>query len=426
MASFPFNTYAHSFLSIERWWEAATTGVRGASRRHQEMMAFTARQWLDPLAPSNFVATNPHVIERTWTECGANLARGASNWLEDLARLRTGAPTAGSEAFRIGETVAATPGKVVHRTRLAEIIQYAPTTDRVHPEPIVIVPAWIMKYYILDLSPQNSLVKFLTEQGFTVFMISWKNPGSEDRDIGFDDYRTEGVARGDRRPRQPLPAPAKCMPSGYCLGGTLLAIAAAAMARERDDRLASVSLLAAQTDFTEAGELMLFVDEAQISFLEDLMWERGYLEADQMAGAFQLLRSNDLIWSRVVQEYLLGQSSAPDRHHGVERRPHADAVPHAFGIPAFAVPAQRSGGGPLSGERRPGHHSRHPRADVGRRHRAGSRRAVAIGVQDPSAGRCRRHFRADQRRAQCRNPVRARAPRPAFPYGDAAATGSVY
>ena len=140
---FPFNTYAHSFLSIERWWEAATTGVRGVSRRHQDMMAFTARQWLDPLAPANFIATNPRVIERTWTERGANLARGASNWLEDLVRLRTGAPTAGSEAFRIGQTVAATPGKVVHRTRLAEVIQYAPATDRVHPEPIVIVPAWI-------------------------------------------------------------------------------------------------------------------------------------------------------------------------------------------------------------------------------------------------------------------------------------------
>ena len=307
---FPFNTYAHSFLSIERWWEAATTGVRGVSRRHQDMMAFTARQWLDPLAPANFIATNPRVIERTWAERGANLARGASNWLEDLVRLRTGAPTAGSEAFRIGQTVAATPGKVVHRTRLAEVIQYAPATDRVHPEPIVIVPAWIMKYYILDLSPQNSLVKFLTEQGFTVFMISWKNPGSEDRDIGLDDYRTEGVAPAIEAATA-ITGARKVHTVGYCLGGTLLAIAAAAMARKHDDRLASVSLLAAQTDFSEAGELMLFVDEAQVSFLEDLMWERGYLEADQMAGAFQLLRSNDLIWSRVVQEYLLGQRSHP-------------------------------------------------------------------------------------------------------------------
>jgi polyhydroxyalkanoate synthase len=306
--AFPFNVYAHSFLSMERWWEMATSGVRGLNQRRADRVTFAVRQLLDTFAPSNFILTNPQVLARTRAEAGLNLLRGLSNLAEDLARLQMNEPPVGAEKFVVGKTVAATPGKVVHRTRLAEIIQYAPATALVRPEPVVIVPAWIMKYYILDLSPANSLVKFLTEQGFTVFMISWKNPGSEDRDVGFDDYRTEGVLPAVEAATT-ITGARKVHALGYCLGGTLLAIAAAAMARDHDDRLASASFLASQIDFTEAGELMLFIDEAQVSFLEDMMWERGYLDARQMAGAFQLLRSNDLIWSRIVREYLMGERS---------------------------------------------------------------------------------------------------------------------
>ena len=308
--SFPFNAYAHTFLSIERWWEAATTGIRGVSKQHENAVTFAARQVLDMAAPSNFICTNPSALNRTFSEGGMNLVRGLSNLVEDAHRSAAGEGPVGYEAFKVGKTVAVTPGKVVHRTPLAEVIQYSPTTARVRPEPIVIVPAWIMKYYILDLSPANSLVKFLTGEGFTVFMISWKNPGTEDRHVSLDDYRTKGVLPAIEAATS-ITGAARVHAVGYCLGGTLLAIAAAAVVGDQDNRLASLTFLAAQVDFSEAGELMLFINESQVAFLEDMMWERGYLDASQMAGAFQLLRSNDLVWSRIVHDYLMGERSIP-------------------------------------------------------------------------------------------------------------------
>jgi polyhydroxyalkanoate synthase len=234
-----------------------------------------------------------------------NLIRGQQNWWEDWNRLSQGRKSSGSEQFKPGQQVAVTPGKVVFRNHLIELIQYAPTSDEVYPEPLLIVPAWIMKYYILDLSPHNSLVRYLVQQGHTVFMISWRNPTSEDRHLGMEHYLRDGVmaaieAVSQIRSGQPIHT------VGYCLGGTLLAIAAAAMGRAADHRLKSVTLLAAQTDFSEAGELMLFVNETQVSFLESMMWDRGVLDSRHMSGAFQLLRSNDLIWSRMVRDYLLG------------------------------------------------------------------------------------------------------------------------
>jgi poly[(R)-3-hydroxyalkanoate] polymerase subunit PhaC len=307
---FPFNVYARTFLAAERWWEKATTDVRGVSHAHAAAVNFAARQMLDTLAPTNFILTNPRVLQRTLEERGRNLVRGLSHFLEDAGRRQFKLPPVGEERFVVGKTVAVTPGKVVHRTRLAEIIQYAPATARVHPEPIVVVPAWIMKYYILDLSPGNSLVRYLTEQGFTVFMISWKNPGADDRDVGFDDYRTEGFLPA-LEAALTITGARKAHALGYCLGGTLLAIAAAAMARDHDERLASLTFLAAQTDFSDAGELRLFITESEVALIEDMMRERGYLEAAQMAGAFALLRSNDLIWSRVIHDYLMGERSRP-------------------------------------------------------------------------------------------------------------------
>jgi len=302
---FPYSFYYESFLLMQKWWEIAATGVRGVSHHHEEVVNFTLRQILDMLSPSNSVFTNPEIQQAMLEQNGQNFVRGLENFLDDTQRDIANKMPAGSEKFTIGENIAASPGKVIYRNRLIELIQYSPLTEEVYQRPILITPAWIMKYYILDLTPKHSLVRYLVKKGHTVFIISWKNPKRKDRNLGMDDYLNLGIMDALKAINSIVPNE-KINLIGYCLGGTLAAIAAATMARDNDDRLASLTLLAAQTDFTEPGELGLFIDESQITFLENIMQEKGYLDTQQMAGAFQLLRSNDLIWSRLIHDYLLG------------------------------------------------------------------------------------------------------------------------
>jgi len=261
---------------------------------------------LDATSPSNYLASNPELLALTQAEQGKNLVRGFKHVIEDLDRTLKGGAAAGTEDFEVGKTVAVTPGKVVFRNELIELIQYSPATKETYREPLLIVPAWIMKYYILDLSPRNSMVKYLVDQGHTVFMMSWKNPDETDRDIGMDDYVEKGF-------RAAVDAVSAIVPDqkihavGYCIGGTLLAIGAAALARDRDERLASVTMFAAQTDFSEPGELAFFINPSQLAMLEATMHRKGVLESRQMGGAFAMLRSQDLLWQPMVNQYLKGQ-----------------------------------------------------------------------------------------------------------------------
>lgn len=301
---YPFNFIYESFLECQNFWHCATS-VPGVSTHHTQVVDFMVRQWLDMLSPSNSLFTNPQILETTFKQQGSNLIDGLLNFLDDCRRMQNNEPPFGAENFVIGENVAITKGEVIFRNQLIELIQYAPTTKTVYERPILITPAWIMKYYILDLSPKHSLVKYLVNKGHTVFIISWKNPDKNDAHLSMEDYQQLGVMQaldviGTVLPKQ------KVNLLGYCLGGTLAAITAATLARDNKHRLESLTLLAAQTDFTEPGELGLFIDESQISFLENIMKENGYLDTHQMSGAFQLLRSNDLIWSRMIKEYLLG------------------------------------------------------------------------------------------------------------------------
>ena len=302
----PFNLFEQSFLVSQEWWTEATTGVRGVAPHHQDIAAFTARQLLDMVSPSNSPLTNPDILQTTQEQAGKNFWQGYLNWLEDASRAAADSPPTGAEAFTVGKTVAVTPGKVIYRNDLIELIQYKPTTAQVYAEPVLIVPAWIMKYYILDLSPEDSLVKYLVGKGHTVFMISWKNPDTCDRDLGMEDYLQSGIGEAITAIKAITHAP-QIHAMGYCLGGTLLTMMAAVLARDSDDSLKTVTLLAAQTDFEEAGELTLFTDDSQVAYLEDVMWKQGYLDKFQMAGAFQMLRSNDLIWSRMIHDYMQGE-----------------------------------------------------------------------------------------------------------------------
>jgi polyhydroxyalkanoate synthase len=302
----PYNALVRGYGNVEQWSEQLLGGTAGVSADSTQRLEFMRRQLLELLSPAHYLATNPELLEQTRAEAGANLLRGWKHWLEDAQRMLTGSAAPGTEAFRVGEQLAITPGKVVMRNELVELIQYAPQGERVYAEPILITPAWIMKYYVLDLSPRNSLVNYLVGQGHTVFMISWRNPTAQDRDLGMADYLRLGV-------RAALEAIEAIVPGqrvhavGYCIGGTLLAIAAAQLAREGAERLASVTLLAAQTDFSEAGELSLFITPSQLGALDVLMQRDGVLASERMGAAFALLRPGDLIWDPAINTYLRGE-----------------------------------------------------------------------------------------------------------------------
>ncbi len=303
---FPFNVYARAYQNSVALMNESVRDVGGVTRYHTQLLEFAVRMLLDTASPSNFLASNPELLALTQAEQGQNLVRGFKHMVEDIGNTLKGGAPAGTDEFEVGKNVAVTPGKVVFRNDLIELLQYEPTTKEVYAEPILIVPAWIMKYYILDLSARNSLMKYLVDQGHTVFTMSWKNPDGSDRDLGMDDYLDKGF-------RAAMDAVSAIMPKrkihtvGYCIGGTLLMIGAAALARDRDERLASITTFAAQVDFSEPGELAFFINPSQLAMLEATMHRKGVLESRQMGGAFAMLRSQDLLWQPIVNNYLKGQ-----------------------------------------------------------------------------------------------------------------------
>ncbi len=302
----PFNVLAQSYLNTEAWWEQAAADVPGLAPEKADLTRFAIRQALEAASPQNFLLTNPELLDQTAEECGENLQRGLEYWLEDVRRTIDPDNRGDTGSYKVGEQVAVSPGKVVFRNSLIELVQYSPTTASVHAEPVLIVPAWIMKYYILDLSPANSLVRYLVEQGHTVFMISWKNPDATDRELTMDDYVALGV-KDALDVVSAVCAGSRVHSVGYCIGGTLLSITAAVLAKAGDTRIASMTLLAAQTDFSEPGELSLFINPDQLAMLEAKMSQAGILDSRSMSGAFALLRSRDLIWNPAISTYLQGQ-----------------------------------------------------------------------------------------------------------------------
>ncbi|MGJ5620913.1 PHA/PHB synthase family protein [Sulfitobacter sp. MF3-043] len=306
----PFNIWQQSFLAVQDWWDQATDNMRGLHKQDADRTRFQMRQLLDLVAPSNLPWMNPEILAETVRTGGKNLVDGASHFAEDMIQTLTQTHKPAPDGYKIGIDLACTPGEVVFRNELFELIQYAPQTDKVQAEPVLFIPAWIMKYYILDLSLHNSMINYLVQKGFTVFMISWCNPTADQAELSLEDYRLSGVLAALDAINAIAPD-RKIHANGYCLGGTLLAITAATMARDGDDRLASVTLMAAQVDFAEAGELLLFVDESQVAFVEDMMWDQGFLDRPQMARTFSAIRAEDLIYTRAVNRYFLGKDDLP-------------------------------------------------------------------------------------------------------------------
>ena len=311
--NFLFDYLKQSYLIAARHLHDTVGRVEGLDEHTSRKVDFYTRQYIDALSPSNFLLTNPEVLRETVASGGQNLVKGLNNLLEDLARgggeqLRT--RMSDERAFELGENIATTPGKIVFQNDLIQLIQYQPAGAQAYRRPLLVIPPWINKYYILDLREKNSYVKWAVEQGHTVFVISWVNPDAKLAHKGFDDYLTGGaLAALDAIERATGEREVNAV--GYCLGGTLLACALGYLAAKKDDRIASATFLASLIDFSEGGELEVFIDEQQVAALEKRMKKRGYLEGSEMATTFNMLRSNDLIWSFVINNYLMGRDPFP-------------------------------------------------------------------------------------------------------------------
>ncbi len=308
-----FDFIKQSYLLTARWLQNTVNDVEGLDERTARKVDFYTRQFADAMAPSNFVLTNPEVLRATLEQNGENLVRGLDNMLEDLERGKgkLAIKMTDLDAFEVGENVAVTPGQVIWQSDLMQLIQYEPTTEKVYQRPLLIVPPWINKFYILDLRQDNSFIKWATDQGLTVFVISWVNPAKRLADKSFEDYMFEGIFAALEGVEAATGETGVNL-IGYCLGGTLTAATLAYMKAKDDDRVKSATFFTALVDFEEAGELTIFIDEEQLNYLEDRMQEQGgVLEGQEMASTFNMLRANDLIWSFVINNYLLGKDPFP-------------------------------------------------------------------------------------------------------------------
>ena len=307
-----FDFIKQSYLLSARYVHDVVGQTDGLPAKTAQKVDFYSRQFIDAMSPTNFLLTNPEVLRKTAETGGENLLRGLNNLLGDLERGRgkLSIKMTDTEAFEIGKDIGVSPGQVVFQNRVMQLIQYSPTTEKVLKRSLLIIPPWINKFYILDLRPKNSLVRWATSQGHTVFMISWVNPDKELANLRFDDYMLEGVFTALHNIEQAT-GERDVNAIGYCLGGTLLASSLAYMDAKGDDRIKSATFLVTLTDFQEAGELGVFIDEEQLRLLEDKMEKRGFLDGSEMASTFNSLRANDLIWSFVVSNYLLGNEPFP-------------------------------------------------------------------------------------------------------------------
>ncbi|HKQ55450.1 MAG TPA: class I poly(R)-hydroxyalkanoic acid synthase [Methyloceanibacter sp.] len=307
-----FDFWKQAYLITSRWAEDLTRNTEGIDDKTRKKALFYLNQMLAAFSPSNFPLTNPEVVRTTLQTNAANLVQGMAHFVEDLEQSKDLLRISQTDlsAFEVGRNLAVTPGKVIFQNDLIQLIQYEPTTAEVYERPLLVVPPWINKFYILDLVPEKSFVKWAVEQGFTVFLVSWVNPDARLAQRTFEDYMRDGIlAAIDAIIRQT--GSAKINALGYCVGGTLLASALAYMAAKGDDRVASASFLAAQVDFSEAGDLLVFIDDTQLKALDEMMAEHGYLDGSRMSAVFNMLRPRDLIWPYVVNNYLLGKKPFP-------------------------------------------------------------------------------------------------------------------